>query len=122
MDIQTNRWIDIRTDKQIERWMYVQTYKRMDIQRDRRGNRLANWQIDDQVGRQTDRQIDESKDRQTEKDFLIFLFQCRFQWNNVCFTFSCFEEGASKKLLQFLMPLEPICNKNFCVNEQNCLL
>ncbi len=38
----------------------------------------------------------------------------------VCFlTFSFIIEGASKKVPQFLMPLEPIYNKNFCFNEQN---
>jgi hypothetical protein len=28
-------------------------------------------------------------------------------------------EVTSKKVLQFLMPLEPIYDKNFCFNEQN---
>jgi hypothetical protein len=37
------------------------------------------------------------------------------QWNT---TFLIIE-GASKKVLQFFMPLEPIYNKNFSFNEQN---
>jgi hypothetical protein len=35
------------------------------------------------------------------------------------FTFSSIIEGTSKKVLQFLMPLEPIYNKNFYFNELN---
>jgi hypothetical protein len=31
-------------------------------------------------------------------------------------------EGASKKVLQFLMPLEPIYNKKVYCDEQKCLL
>ncbi len=35
------------------------------------------------------------------------------------FTFPSIIEGTSKKVLQFLMPQEPIYNKNFYFNEQN---
>jgi hypothetical protein len=35
------------------------------------------------------------------------------------FKFSFIIEGTSKKVLQFLMPLEPIYNKNFYFNELN---
>ncbi len=35
---------------------------------------------------------------------------------------SVFIDNASKKVLQFLMPVEPIYSKNFCFNEQKCLL
>ncbi len=34
------------------------------------------------------------------------------------FTFSFIIEGTSKKVLQVLMPLQPIFNKNFCFNKQ----
>jgi hypothetical protein len=38
------------------------------------------------------------------------------------FTFSLIKEGASKKVLPLKMPLEPICNKNFCFNDKKCIL
>jgi hypothetical protein len=44
------------------------------------------------------------------------------QWNNTFLRFSLFIEDASKKVLQFSMPLDPIFNYNFCYNEQKCLL
>ncbi len=34
----------------------------------------------------------------------------------------CIIQGASKKVLQFLMTQEPIYNKNFCFNEQKWLI
>ncbi len=30
------------------------------------------------------------------------------------------KEGTFKKVLQFLMPLEPICDKNIQFNKQKC--
>ncbi len=44
------------------------------------------------------------------------------QWNCAFLAFSFVMECASKKMLQFLMPLEPIYNANFCFDEQKCLL
>ncbi len=44
------------------------------------------------------------------------------KWNSALLTFSFITEGASKKVLQILMPMETINNKNFCFNEQKCLL
>jgi hypothetical protein len=44
-----------------------------------------------------------------------------FQCNSAFLTFSLIVKGTSKKVLQFLMPLEPIYDKNFCFNEQKCL-
>jgi hypothetical protein len=44
------------------------------------------------------------------------------EWNSMFLTFSHMIEGTSKRVMQFLMPLETICNKNFCLNEQKCLL
>jgi hypothetical protein len=38
------------------------------------------------------------------------------------FTFSLIKEGDSKKVLPFKMPLEPIYIKNFCFNDQKCIL
>jgi hypothetical protein len=43
-------------------------------------------------------------------------------WNSAFLTFSFIIEGASKKVSQFLMPLEPIYNKKNCFNEQKYLL
>ncbi len=40
------------------------------------------------------------------------------KWNCVFPSFSSIIEGATKKVLHFWMPLEPIYNKNFCFNEQ----
>jgi hypothetical protein len=34
------------------------------------------------------------------------------QWYSTLLTFSFIKEGTSKKVLQFLMPLEPIYNKS----------
>jgi len=47
------------------------------------------------------------------------LIELAFKWNSAFLTFSFVIVGTSKKVLQFLMPLEPIYNKNFCFNEQN---
>ncbi len=40
------------------------------------------------------------------------------QWNSVFLTFSFIKEGTSKKVLQFLMPLNPIYNKSACFYKQ----
>jgi hypothetical protein len=42
--------------------------------------------------------------------------------NSAFLTLSCIIEGASKKVLQVLMPPEPIYNKSICFNEQKWLL
>ncbi len=39
-----------------------------------------------------------------------------------CFIFPFIIEGAAKKVFQFIMPMEPIYNKNICFNEQKCIL
>ncbi len=48
---------------------------------------------------------------------LLCTLHCQ-QWNSTFLTSSFIIEGASKKVLQFLMPQESIHNKNFYFNEQ----
>jgi hypothetical protein len=50
------------------------------------------------------------------------ILQQLLQWNSTFLTSSFIIEGASKKVLQFLIPEEPIYNKNICFNEQKCLV
>jgi hypothetical protein len=40
------------------------------------------------------------------------------QQNNTFFAFSLIIEGATEKVLQFIMPHKSICNKNFGFNDQ----
>jgi hypothetical protein len=47
---------------------------------------------------------------------LVNLFA---EWNSTLFTFSFIIEGASKKVLQFLMMLQPILNKTFASKNKN---
>jgi hypothetical protein len=42
--------------------------------------------------------------------------------NSAFITVSFIIRGTSKKVLQFLMPKEPIYNKNFCLKNQKCML
>ncbi len=44
------------------------------------------------------------------------------QWNSAFLTFSFIIEGASEKVLQYLMPTEPIYKKNLNFNKQKCIL
>jgi len=49
---------------------------------------------------------------------LMLLFNAQESAKRLCSDGTTFfKEGISKKVLQFLTPLEPIYNKNFC---QNC--
>ncbi len=40
------------------------------------------------------------------------------KWNTMFFTLSLIMEGATEKVLQCVMPLKSIYNKNFGLNEQ----
>jgi hypothetical protein len=40
------------------------------------------------------------------------------QWNSTFFAFSIIVEGTTEKVLQFIMPLEFLYNKNLCFIEQ----
>jgi hypothetical protein len=40
------------------------------------------------------------------------------EWNSLFLTFSFIKEGASKKVLQFLMPLNSIYTKSACFYKQ----
>ncbi len=66
-------------------------------------------------------------------NFLILFFQqnlLHFNYINtnlltmeLCVSYIFFIiQGASKKVLQLLLPIEQISNKNFCFNKQKCLL
>jgi len=44
------------------------------------------------------------------------------QWNRMFFAFSLIIEGATERVLQFIMPLKPICNRNFGFIEQKVFL
>jgi hypothetical protein len=48
----------------------------------------------------------------------LFVGNEFIKWNSVLLTFSFIIEGTSKKMLRFLKSLEPIYNKNFCLNEE----
>ncbi len=43
------------------------------------------------------------------------------QWNSTFFAFLIIVEGTTEKVLQFIMPLKSIYNKNLGFIEQKCI-
>jgi hypothetical protein len=52
-------------------------------------------------------------------DIMNYLINFDILWNSMFLAFSFIIEGTSKKALQFLMPLEPIFNKNIFLMNKN---
>ncbi len=48
-------------------------------------------------------------------------FRGKFQWNRAFFTLSLIIEGATEKILQFVLPMKQINNKKFCFDKQKIM-